>query len=97
LASKVDRVRVRFQDSYPAHYEIRVGTGLLVQAGKWPGKLGFERASLIADKKLASQSARLKSRLERAGAPTGMELIEASEAAKDYRRLFPLFGKMLEH
>lgn len=76
-------------------YPVRIGWGLLKRSDAFadlPGKQAF----IISDKKLAAPSKSLGLSLRKAGWVVRETSILVSESAKDYRKIFALYSKLIE-
>lgn len=78
--------------SHPVH----VGQGLLADASVWPEPTASRKALLCLDAHLAEKRGPLLASLRAAGWEPECEILQGSEALKDFHTLFPLYGRMLE-
>jgi 3-dehydroquinate synthase len=87
---KASKVRVALPGR---SYDIVVGSGILSRAAKW---VRGDRAIIITDSRLRRAAAELSASLRRAGWKTTVLPLQASEKLKNFERIYPLYGKLLE-
>lgn len=78
-------------------YPVVVGSQILAQAGIWPKPVSSTKALVCLDAHLASYQEQIFAGLRAAGWEPVCEILEGSEALKDFQTIFPLYGKLLEH
>ena len=74
-------------------YSILIGRGAAAKAARLLGERG--RAFVVADRRLKSQTGELMRRLKSAGWETHLVRVEASEAFKDFGKIYPLYSELL--
>lgn len=77
-------------------YDIFVGFGLLDEMPKLISSLQTKRAFIVADARLSGLRGRLERALRKCGCEVASVSLKAAESSKDYRRLFPLYARMIE-
>lgn len=77
--------------SHPVH----VGQGLLADPAVWPKPHNSHKALLCLDSRLAHRREALEASLRAAGWEAETEMLQASEALKDFHQLYPLYGRLL--
>ena len=63
---------------------------------KHVSSLGAKRAFIVADARLSGPRAQLERALKKSGCEVASVSLKAAESTKDYRRLFPLYARMIE-
>ena len=89
-AATVKTVRVALG---PRSYDVKIGPGAISQLSNFPAPT--KRAFIIADQSLRAARARLKSTLLKAGWEVHEFAVQAGEGLKDFKDIYPLYGKLL--
>jgi len=79
-----------------AGYSILVGSGILSDFTRLTRSLQFSQAFFIVDSRLKSLAVELGRALSDQGIRVTQVAVPAREASKDYRRLFPLYAKLIQ-
>ncbi len=77
-------------------YSVMVGPGL-IDSLPWAPLIKGKQAFIIADKRLEKMGRRLSTSLAKSGWNVGSATIPVSESAKDYRKIFSLYTKLIEN
>lgn len=77
-------------------YSVMIGAGLVERADEYLGTLQIKKAFIIADKRLSKAKQALTQALTRGGCEVASVSIPVSESAKEYRKIFPLYTRMIE-
>src|SRR5689334_3480172 len=88
------KIWVRLKDR---RYPVLVGYRILDQAlDGFHQEMQSRHAVLISDQRLKHGLKRLKTKLEKQGWRTTVLSLKVSEELKDFEKLYPLYGKLLE-
>jgi 3-dehydroquinate synthase len=77
-------------------YSVHVGAGLVEKTSEWASSVEASQAFIIADARLAKNAQKLSQALTKAKWKVDRALVKVSESAKDYRKIFPLYTKLIE-
>jgi len=77
-------------------YDILVGRNLISRAGSLLKPLDAKKAFFISDSRLSSTTSKLASSLRKAGWETNGLQLPAREATKDFRKIFPIYSKLIQ-
>jgi 3-dehydroquinate synthase len=77
-------------------YDIRIGADAIQSLPGWLKHHRTRRAFIVADRTLTQARAALKASLTRAGWEAHEITVDAGEGLKDFRAVYPIYGKLLK-
>src|SRR6185503_11168201 len=77
-------------------YPVLVGKDLLPTVTRWIREQGVRNAFVVGDRRLGKLVRETERSLRKQGCAVESVTLAASEKAKDYRKIFPVYARMIE-